>query len=196
MASEHELTLLVNVGDNGEASVLRSYLEHHGIHVFVKGENHRSLLGMVGTYIDLGVMVPKSQLEDAQELYAAYQEGHDDVDPPEMRGVHRDQFPDDEDEEDEDEWKTEAEQTRARQRSLLAAFIVPLGGAHYSIGAYASGLLLTGISVYAIVQGLSNPAFLGVWGLAVAMDLIGSRYILQSRAKLQSRARLKSRAKD
>jgi hypothetical protein len=99
-----------------------------------------------------------------------------------MRGVHRDQFPD-EDEEEEEQWKKEAEQTRSRQRSLLAAFIVPFGGAHYSIGAYASGLLLTGISVYAIVKGVSNPAFLGVWGLAVAMDLIGSRYILKSRAK-------------
>ena len=71
MASEHDLMLLVNVGNNGEASVLRSYLEHHGIHVYIKGENHRSLLGMVGTYIDLGVMVPNFQLEDAQDLTLA-----------------------------------------------------------------------------------------------------------------------------
>lgn len=181
MASEDDLVLLVNVGDNGEASVLRSYLEHHGIHVYVKGENHRSLLGMVGTYIDLGVMVPQSQLADAQELYTAYQEGHEDVEPPEMRGVHRDQFPDDEDEESEDEWKSEADLARSKKRAVLAAFIFPFGGAHYSVGAYASGLLLTGISAYAIVRGFGSPPMLGIWGLSVAMDLYGSQSILKSR---------------
>ena len=179
MASEHDLVLLVNVGDNGEASVLRSYLEHHGIHVYVKGENHRSLLGMVGTYIDLGVMVPQAQLEEAQELYTAYQDGHEEEDPPEMRGVHRDQFPDDE--EDEADWRSEADRDRDKKRAMLAAFIVPMGGAHYSVGAYASGLLLSGISVYAIVKGVSNPPFFAVWGLAILMDLFGSRYILKSR---------------
>lgn len=181
MASEDDLVLLLNVGDNGEASVLRSYLEHHGIQVYVKGENHRSLLGMVGTYIDLGVMVPQSQLEDAKELYTAYQEGHEDVDAPEMRGVHRDQFPDEEDEKDDDDWKGEAELARSKQRAVLAAFIFPFGGAHYSVGAYASGLLLSGVSLFAIIRGFSNPPMLGIWGLSIVMDLFGARSILKSR---------------
>jgi hypothetical protein len=184
MASEHDLVLLVNVGDNGEASVLRSYLEHHGIHVYVKGENHRSLLGMVGTYIDLGVMVPGTQIADARELYAEYQNGGDDnaaPEGPEMRGVHRDQFPDDDDEEDDESWLSEAEIKRLKKRAVLAAFIFPIGGAHYSIGAYASGLLLTGTSIYAIAHGVTNPMYLGIWALAIAMDLFGSRYVLNSR---------------
>jgi hypothetical protein len=180
MTSEHDLALLVNVGDNGEASVLRSYLEHHGIHVYVKGENHRSLLGMVGTYIELGVMVPQSQLEDARELYRVYQQEDDPAEAPDPRGAYRDQFPDD-DEEEEENYRSEAEIQRSKKRSLLAALIVPMGGAHYSIRAYGSGLLLTGVSIYAIAHTVSNPRYIGLWALAIAMDIFGSRYILNTR---------------
>jgi hypothetical protein len=184
MASQHDLVLLVNVGDNGEASVLRSYLEHHGIHVYVKGENHRSLLGMVGTYIDLGVMVPGSQIDDARELYAAYQNGGNEAEgaePPEMRGVNRDQFPDEDEDEDDESWLSEAEINRLKKRAVLAAFILPIGGAHYSIGAYGSGLLLSGISIYSVVHGVSNPMYFGIWAAAIVMDLFASRFILKSR---------------
>ncbi len=179
MASENSLALLVNVGDNGEASVLRSYLEHHGIHVYVKGENHRSLLGMVGTYIELNIMVPQSQLEEAQELYKAYVQGQNEIEVPEESEADSEEGEDDE----QRHWLQEAEFKRAKTRSLFAAFILPFGGAHYSIGAYASGLLLTGISIYSIIQGTSNPMYFGVWGLAFCMDLLGSRHILRSRAK-------------
>jgi hypothetical protein len=178
MGSEHELVNLTNVGDNGEASVLRSYLEHHGIHVYIRGENHRSLLGMVGSYIELGVMVPQEQLEEARELFAEYQQEHEPVEGPDPRGVHRDQFPDDAEDED---WKEDANIQLAKKRAKLAALIFPLGGAHFSIQAPVSGLLLASVSVFAIVQAIHRPVFLALWALAVAMDLFGSQQQLDKR---------------
>jgi hypothetical protein len=180
MASEHDLVLLVNVGDNGEASVLRSYLEHHGIHVYIKGENHRSLLGMVGTYIDLGVMVPNLQFEDAKQLYREYLDGQNELEAPDDE---TDEIEDTDEEREDENWRAEAEQERNKRRAVLAAFILPIGGAHYSIGSYAGGLLLSGLSIYAIMRGVKDPAYFGIWGLAVAMDLFMSRQTLKARAK-------------
>lgn len=172
MASENDLVTLTNVGDNGEASVLRAYLEHHGIHVYIRGENHRSLLGMVGAYIELGVMVPQGQLEEAKELFDEYQREQDPAEPPEMRGPNRDQFEDDSEDED---WKGEADLQYLKKRAKLAVLIFPFGGGHFSIGARVRGLLLGSVSAFAILQGIRQPVFLVLWGLSVAIDLYGSQ---------------------
>ena len=51
--------------DNMEATIIKDALEENGIYCFIQGDQHRSMLGFLGTYIDLGVMVPENQVEEA-----------------------------------------------------------------------------------------------------------------------------------
>jgi len=62
-------------GDNAEASLVRSLLESRGIPAVVRGENHRSMLGTIGAYIELEVLVPGAQREEALQLLADYDSG-------------------------------------------------------------------------------------------------------------------------
>ena len=64
------LELLQTVGDNQEASVLRSLLQAHGIRCVVQGEQHRSMLGMLGPYVELLVLVEREDLERARRVVA------------------------------------------------------------------------------------------------------------------------------
>ena len=62
--------LLQTVGDNQEASVVRSLLEAHQIRVVVQGEQHRAMLGMLGPYIELRILVEEADLERARRVLA------------------------------------------------------------------------------------------------------------------------------
>jgi len=64
-----EWALLVTCNDNQEASWMKSMLEAEGIEYVVQGENHRSMLGALGTYIELRVLVPREKLQAAQALF-------------------------------------------------------------------------------------------------------------------------------
>ncbi len=66
--TEAELVLLHTCADNAEASALRMLLDAHGIPVFIQGENHRQLVGMFGTYIELRALVRAEDLERAQAV--------------------------------------------------------------------------------------------------------------------------------
>ena len=61
--------LLFTCNDNQEASVAKSVLEAEGIECVVQGENHRSMLGALGTYIELRVLVPREKWHAAQALF-------------------------------------------------------------------------------------------------------------------------------
>lgn len=66
-----EWLLLTTCENNAEASILRSKLEFEGIDCFVQGEHHRSLLGFLGPYIELRVLVPRADFHRAQEVLLA-----------------------------------------------------------------------------------------------------------------------------
>jgi hypothetical protein len=68
---EGDLVLLKRCADNIEASSLRSLLDAHDIQSFLRGEQHRSMLGLMGTYVDVDVLVASSDFQRAQELLAA-----------------------------------------------------------------------------------------------------------------------------
>jgi hypothetical protein len=67
-ADDGGLVRLTTVNDNIEASALKSLLQAHGILCIVQGEQHRSMLGTLGPYIQLHVLVPASELETARAL--------------------------------------------------------------------------------------------------------------------------------
>jgi hypothetical protein len=56
------LVLLKRCADNIEASSLRSLLDAHDIQCFLRGEQHRSMLGLMGSYVDVDVLVASSDL--------------------------------------------------------------------------------------------------------------------------------------
>lgn len=54
--------------NNVEADLIKSFLEAHDIQVYIQGYHHRSLLGFVGTYIKLDIMVPEELSTEALHL--------------------------------------------------------------------------------------------------------------------------------
>jgi hypothetical protein len=63
-----DLVKVASCGDTVEAGMLRALLEDQGVFCYVQGENHRSMLGMVGSYIDINLLVPADAAEQAREL--------------------------------------------------------------------------------------------------------------------------------
>jgi hypothetical protein len=172
-SSDYDMVRVASAHDNAEASIYRSYLEQYGIQVYVQGEHHRSMLGMVGTYIGLNILVPRHQEDEARELLELF-EAADDQDGAEFRGPFRDEF---EDEEEGDDWRASLDYQRDVKRVRLAALLFPLGGGHFAAGAYLSALVLAAASIAAIVgvaTGRSAPWLLGVCALVVVLDFIAA----------------------
>jgi hypothetical protein len=65
--------ILLRTGDSTRARLVRELLEGAGIAVSTPGLEHRSLLGVLGGYVDIVVRVPSKDLERAKELLAAYE---------------------------------------------------------------------------------------------------------------------------
>ena len=77
-----EMVIVANVGDVAEGQIYKGILETAGIPCFLQGENHRSLLGVLGAYIELNLMVPAELeqeailiLEDAAKQEFEFPEG-------------------------------------------------------------------------------------------------------------------------
>ncbi len=66
-----ELVRLTTAADNIEASAVRSLLEANGVRCVIQGEQHRSMLGILGAYIELNLLVPAIDLDRAQQILSA-----------------------------------------------------------------------------------------------------------------------------
>jgi hypothetical protein len=66
-----ELVLLTTCADNAEAALIKGLLDSADIHCVVQGEEHRGMLGALGGYIDLRVLVPADELDKAKALLEA-----------------------------------------------------------------------------------------------------------------------------
>ena len=51
-----------------EAATYRGVLESHGVPCVIQGEHHRSLLGMLGPYVEVRLLVPEGQETAALRL--------------------------------------------------------------------------------------------------------------------------------
>ncbi|WP_275899157.1 DUF2007 domain-containing protein [Pyxidicoccus caerfyrddinensis] len=69
--SSSNLVVFKSCGDSAEAAMLRTLLEAHGISCVVQGEQHRAMLGVMGGYIEVNVLVASADLERAQALLDA-----------------------------------------------------------------------------------------------------------------------------
>ncbi len=170
-ASSDKLVFLTGAGNNNEAAILRGYLEHHGIYVYVQGEQHRSMLGMVGAYIELRLMVPEDKLAEAQELLELFHAEQDEPVPgAEFRGAYRDEGEDPDDQYDDDVIdKVRLKNTVRRAR--LFGFVFP-GGAHYAARAPVRGMLTTIMAFGSVfLAATQGPAWVAMYLFAVLFDI-------------------------
>ncbi len=87
MNQSSDLVLFRNCADNIEASGLRALLEANGIYCVVQGEQHRSMLGALGAYVEVNVLVPQTELGHAATVVKEAEEaGADQVAEEEMEG--------------------------------------------------------------------------------------------------------------
>ena len=170
MREAEGLVFVAEAGDTAEASVLRSYLEDHGIYVYVQGENHRGLLGQVGAYIALRVMVPAAQAGDARSLIAAFHEGVEVEEPPEFRGAFRDDGADDP-ADDLEAWRGSARRRTAIRAARVFCVMWPAGGGHFVTGAWLGGLALMALTAAGIAGGIArHPALFVIAALVPVVD--------------------------
>ncbi|MBL4634636.1 MAG: DUF2007 domain-containing protein [Kofleriaceae bacterium] len=156
--SDRDFVKLCSARDSAEASFLRSYLESEGITVYIQGENHRSMLGMVGAFIELNVLVASSDYEEANAMMQAFGEAQPD-DEGGLEGPYRDDFSE-EDEEDDDELQAAIEKRTKEVQNM--AILVPFGGAHFAAGAPVRGLVLAGLSALGIAGILTGGSALSL----------------------------------
>lgn len=69
-----DLVAIRTCRDNLEADILRSILTEAGIRCFVQGEHHRGMLGVMGAYIDLRLMVCERDEPRAREILQGAEE--------------------------------------------------------------------------------------------------------------------------
>lgn len=172
-----DLVFLVGAGDLNEAAILRGYLEHHGIYVYVQGEEHRSMLGMLGAYVELRLMVPGASVDDAKQVLELFYSEQEDASGPEFRGAFRDEHHDEEEEDKYDEDVVDKTRLKhAVRRARLAGLMFPLGGAHFAAKAPIRGLMLAALSIAGVVLFVQGkPMMIGLWVLSVAYDLMSVR---------------------
>ncbi len=186
MATENALVHVATAGDTGEASVMRSYLEHHEVNVFVSGESSHSVMGMVGGFVELRIMVPAHQADQAKELLAEYENGSEEEEGPEHRGPFRDEFEDEDEDESMDDQRSDASRMRAKRVAIGAALIMPFGGGHLVSGAILRGFLLGGVSMFSVMHAGDEPAYFALWGVSVAVDIYGALERVSSARKTAS----------
>ncbi len=172
MDDANEDTKLVCVGDAGndaEAAMLRAYLESHDIYVYTQGENHHSLFGQLGGFIQIRLMVPANQSDTARALIEAFRAdiasqepaGDEDEDEDRDKGESGDQAAD-------AEWRDAEERKQAIRAARVVLFFCP-GGGHFATGAWVRGLLLVGLVIWLVSQAASmQPAY---FFLAIAVPV-------------------------
>ena len=62
------LIKIYTAADTFEADMIKGVLESEGIHTYVQGYNHRSLYGIAGSFIELNILVPEKDADDALEI--------------------------------------------------------------------------------------------------------------------------------
>jgi hypothetical protein len=62
------LVPLVTCGSVEEAATYKGVLDAHGVPCVIQGEHHRALLGMLGPYVEVRLLVPEEQEAAALRL--------------------------------------------------------------------------------------------------------------------------------
>lgn len=69
-----EMKIIYTAHNVPEADCIKMMIEAHEIPCHIQGSHHRSMLGMMGTFVELNIMVPASAVEEALQLIKEWQE--------------------------------------------------------------------------------------------------------------------------
>jgi Putative prokaryotic signal transducing protein len=175
-----------------EAAFVRSVFEAHDLRVVINGENHAGMLGGLGGFISLDILVAEEDAEEAVALLRDIREGDHAVADGEAPEPEADEH-DDERADAQGVWRKSAEQPAGerpvpegpfddrRRRTGIALMLGTMAGfgtAHMFTRAWLRGTLLAGIQIAAIACAAggavsARDAGMGVLGARI-YDMAGA----------------------
>ncbi|MBI3184859.1 MAG: DUF2007 domain-containing protein [Myxococcales bacterium] len=187
----NSLVSLAKAVDNAEASALRAYLEVNGVDCIVQAEQHRSMLGVMGPYIELRLLVRAADLEAAEKLLRQYRENErrdSHEEDPELDRLAQEAtaaLPTGED--DDFSVRPRPVESMGPKRpkrvgvAVVLAVVLTFGTGHLYAGAFWRGaiLALAEIAGWAMLLNGAELGALAVGG-AVLLDLIGAPFAVRA----------------
>ena len=189
---ERDLVAIASCGDSTEASLIRGFLESEGVYCYVQGEEHRQLLGVLGSYVEPRVMVKRGDVEQATELVEVFRNSVSDEDLDQQAGFDEELEFDDSAVEQDGPYRSPArvksgDRARRPAFSLAMGLIFGLGQGHRIAGARIRGLILAAVEIVLIVttiRGSVAPHLgLGIIALMHACDGIGGALVAHEHNK-------------
>ncbi len=172
-----DLVTIRTMGDAALAEMYRDILEGEGIVAMIPGAQHRSMLGMVGAYVEIPLKVVAEDAQRAAEIIDAIESGVPDADwakEAEPESGDEDEAQD----EAEDEAKEDMFPSRRKLKRIafFIAFAIP-GGAHYYLRRWWLGAFFAGAEVIGaiILVSLGEMPLAMIWvpGLVLG-DALGA----------------------
>ena len=77
-SKREEWVMIGHLNYDVDAEIVSSLFQGHNIPVLIQGRNHRRMLGFVGGYIQLRVLVPQAYQEQGHSLLETYHQQRDD----------------------------------------------------------------------------------------------------------------------
>jgi hypothetical protein len=183
--ADSPLVQLVSVGSDAEAVLRRSYLEAHGIYCYIQGENHRSMLGVLGPHIELNLMVPEADLDQARLLLQEYEAGA--PEPASEEGNEQDEDGPGGDEID--AWHERRHRALRRLRvARICGLLFPLGLVHLLVGASVRGVIMGAVCAGIWYMAMINPPWALLIPVAIIVDIIGAGQYVHGQLDDHSRA--------
>ena len=138
--------------------MIKAFLENAGLIVATPGLEHRSMLGMAGSFVKIPIKVPRRDEEEARELLEAL-DADEEHEPAEESG--RDSLV--------------GEAPRQRRIAIFVSCVLTFGAGHFYVRETMAGLVLLTLEVAAVVAVCAGLPLAGVviFG-CVLTDLVGS----------------------
>lgn len=183
---ERDLVTIASCGDSTEASLIRGFLESEGVYCYIQGEEHRQLLGVLGSYVVPQVMVKREDAEQATELVDVFRNSVSDEDLEQQAGIDEELEFDDAAVEEDGPYRSPArlkseDNSRKPAFSLAMGMILGLGQGHRVAGAKIRGLILAALEIAIIITTIHGSIALhlglGIIALMHACDGIGGALV-------------------
>lgn len=164
---QKDLVTIRVLADAAQAEMYCEILGNEGIVGMIPGAQHRSMLGMVGAYVEIPLKVPAADAERAAEIIDAIESEDAEFDLEEPSGE------DDIDDEDEDDYTI---RRKLKRIAFFIAFVIP-GGGHFYVRRWwlGGGFLLAQLFVGLLLATRGELLLTMIWipGLVLS-DALGA----------------------
>jgi hypothetical protein len=165
--------------------MLRGFLEDNDVPCFIQGENHRSMLGMLGAYIDIRVLVPPAHAARAAEFIGVFRADAEVIDPVDF--AEQDET-DDALEDLSGRAVDEVAGARVKKPMVAVGFslAIGLGFGHFYAGAPRRGAALAGLQLVSLgLLPASPPLAAAVHFGARLVDAVGAAATLRRQRAIE-----------